>query len=236
MTAETGTSAAEPGVSAVGPQPAAGATAGTDATPAARPAPTSATRPALAPVAPTSRLPGWAAWAIGAGLIVIAWFVALVTPGEEQAQAPFVVAATLDEPAVGRNLAVTITDVRRAPEVSAADGWAAEGNWLVVDLQAESFISEGGVISHAMVQIDGVQFSASDRPDSLLDAALTAGIPQTGSLAFELPEDLTAGAARLELALATDVRLDSMIVLSFDLAEVPFVDDTELIETGWANP
>lgn len=227
MTAETGTSAAEPGVSATGPEPPADAMAGADAT--------SAAGPALAPVAPTSRLPGWAAWAIGAGLIVAAWFVALVTPGEEQAQAPFIIAATVDESAVGRNLAVTITDVRRAAAVS-ADGWAAEGNWLVVDLQAESLISEGGVISHAMVQIDGVQFSASDRPDSLLDAALTAGIAQTGSLAFELPEDLTAGAARLELALATDVRLDSMIVLSFDLAEVPFVDDAELIETGWVNP
>lgn len=197
---------------------------------------TTAVAPDTAAVAPASRLPAWAAWAIGAGLIVVAWFVALVTPGEEQAQAPFVVEATTGEEATGRNLTVTITDVRRTAGLRAADGWTAEGNWLVVDLRAASVLSEGGVIAHAMAEIDGVQFSASDRPDSLLDVALTAGIPQTGSLAFELPRDLTSGSGRLEFALDADVRLDSMIVLSFDLADVPVVDEAELIETGWTNP
>lgn len=192
--------------------------------------------PVAAAIAPASRLPAWAAWVIGAGLIVVAWFVALVTPGEEQAQAPFIVPATVGEPATGRNLIVTITDMRRTAELRAADGWMAEGNWLVVDLQAESVLSEGGVISHARVEIDGVQFSASDRPDSFIDAGMTAGIPQTGTLAFELPQDLASGAGRLEFALDDDVRLDSMIVLSFDLTDVPVVDEAELTETGWANP
>lgn len=241
MTAETGTSAAdpgvgpnipaaEPGVPAAGPEPAADAMAGADATPAAT--------PALAPVAPTSRLPVWAAWAIGAGLIVAAWFVALVTPGEEQAQAPFVVAATVDESAVGRNLAVTITDVRRAAEVSAADGWTAEGNWLVVDLEAAAVVAEtGALLGHAMVEIDGVRYSASDRPETLSREPLAVGSSRSGSLAFELPDGLDAGAGNLELALdATDVRLDSMIVLSFDLAEVPFAKTAELPETDWTNP
>lgn len=191
--------------------------------------------PATAPVAPSSRLPGWAAWAIGGGLIVLAWFTAVVTPGEEESQAPFPVAAAIGEPATGRNLTATVTDMQRTAQVVAADGWRAEGNWLVVDLQAASVISEGGVIKHAILEIGGVRFGASDRPESLLDAAMTAGLPQIGSLAFELPPDLTAGASRLELALAGDVRLDSMIVLSFDLADVPVVDEVELIETGWAN-
>lgn len=237
MTAEAGTSAVAPGAPGADPptvgDPAASlvADAGTDAT-------SPAASPATAPVAPTSRLPGWAAWAIGAGLIVAAWFVALVTPGEEQAQAPFVVEATIGEPATGRNLTATITDIRRTADVSAADGWAAEGNWLVVDLQAASVIEEGGDINHAVVVIDGVWFSASDRPESFLGTTMTAGITQTGSLAFELPDGLDEGAGTLELALAprNDVRLDSMIVLSFDLAEVPVVDEGELIETGWANP
>ncbi|NLP83410.1 DUF4352 domain-containing protein [Microbacterium sp. CFH 90308] len=192
----------------------------------------------MAPVAPTSRLPGWAAWAIGAGLIVAAWLVALVTPGEEQAQAPFPVEVTVGQEATGRNLTGTVTDIRRTARLSAADGWTAEGNWLVVDLQAASVISEGGDINHAVVVIDGVRFSASDRPESFLDTTMTAGITQTGSLAFELPEGLDEGSGTLELALApgNDVRLDSMIVVSFDLADVPVVDETELVETGWVNP
>lgn len=234
MTAETGTSAAEPGVGpdvpSARPEPAADAMAGSDATPAAA--------PALAPVAPTSRLPGWAAWAIGAGLIVAAWFVALVTPGEEQAQAPFAVEVAVGQEATGRNLTGTVTDIRRTAHLSAADGWTAEGNWLVVDLQAASVIAEGGDINHAVVVIDGVRFSASDRPESFLDTTMTAGITQTGSLAFELPDGLDEGAGTLELALAprNDVRLDSMIVLSFDLADLPVVDETELVVTGWVNP
>lgn len=228
----------ETGVIAAG-APAAGPAAVGDAaaSPTVDPDAASASgAPITAPVAPSSRLPGWAAWAIGAGFIVVAWFVALVTPGEEQAQAPFLVDAAIGEPATGRNLTATVTDIRRTAEVRAAGGWMAEGNWLVVDLQAASVVAEGGVIKHAILEVDGVRFSASDRPDSLLDAGVTAGVPQTGSLAFELPKDVTAGVGRLELALAADVRLDSMIVLSFDLADVPVIDDSSLIETGWANP
>ena len=211
------------------------ATAGLTASAGTAPAVRSAASDTAA-IAPSSRLPGWAAWAIGGGLIVLAWFAAAVTPGEEESQAPFPVAAAIGEPATGRNLTATVTDVRRTAQVVAADGWKAEGNWLVVDLQAGSVISEGGVIKHAILEIGGVRFSASDRPESLLDTAMTAGLPQTGSLAFELPQDLTTGAGTLELALALDVRLDSVIVLSFDLADVPVVDEAEVIETGWANP
>jgi hypothetical protein len=191
-----------------------------------------------AAIAPTSRLPGWAAWAIGAALIVAAWFVALVTPGEEQAQAPFLVTAAVGEPATGRTLTATITDIRRAAEVSATDGWTAEGNWLVVELEAAAVVSEdSGYIRHAMVEIEGVRYSASDRPNILVGRPLAIGLPRTGSLAFELAEGVDAGAATLELASSSDdVRLDSMIVLSFDLAEVPVVDAAELVETDWTNP
>jgi hypothetical protein len=161
-----------------------------------------------------------------------------VTPGEEQAQAPFPVAAVIGEPATGRTLTATITDIRRAAEVSTSDGWTAEGNWLVVDLEAAAVLSEdSGYIRHAMVEIDGVRYSVSDRPELLAGKPLAIGLPRTGSLAFELPDGVDAGAATLELAAdSIDVRLDSMIVLSFDLAEVPVVDATELVETDWAKP
>ncbi|WP_228484681.1 DUF4352 domain-containing protein [Microbacterium cremeum] len=218
------------------PETGAIATGATAASPATAGVAPDSQGPPTAPIAPSSRLPGWATWAIGSGLIGLAWFVALMTPGEEQAQAPFPVAAAIGEPAMGRNLSATITDVRRAAEVMDTDGWMAEGNWLVVDLQAASVLSEGGAIKHAILEVDGVRFSASGRPESLLDTTMTAGVAQTGSLAFELPQDLSAGAGRLELALAKDVRLDSMIVLSLDLADVPVVDEAELAETGWVSP
>ncbi|WP_239066392.1 DUF4352 domain-containing protein [Microbacterium hibisci] len=182
------------------------------------------------------RLPAWAAWSLGVGFIVIAWFVTLATPGEDQAQSAFTVPATVGEEATGRNLAVTITDLRRAAEVR-ADGWSAEGNWLIVDLDAAAVVAERGAsLSHAMLEVDGVRFSASDRPDSLTDATLSAGVPLSGSLAFELPGGLDAGSARLELALNADTRLDSMVVLAVDLADVPDAPSAELSPTDWTNP
>jgi hypothetical protein len=193
----------------------------------------SASPPAAPPAA--RRLPTWAAWAIGLTCIVAAWFVALVTPGEQQTQAPFEVPATIGETAVGRNLVVTFTDLRRAPEV-AAKGWTAEGNWLVADLEAQSVLTEDTTrLFKVQLEIDGRRFSASERPASLKDQPLAVGIPREGSLAFELPDGLDTGNARIEIALNADPSLDSMVVLSFDLDEVPTVDRTELLPTEWAD-
>ena len=182
-------------------------------------------------------LPRWAAWTLAAALLVTAWFVALATPGEEEAQSAFVVAARTGEPATGRNLEATVTDIRRAAEVRTHDGrWAAEGNWLVVDLEVAAVSTEDAFLAHTVIEVDGVRYSASDRPDSLAQAQLAAGIRQSGSLAFELPADLESGPAVLELALNSNTSLDSLIVLPFDLADTTRVAQTELQETGWSNP
>lgn len=189
------------------------------------------------PTAPPAarRLPTWAAWAIGLTCIVAAWFVALATPGEQQTQAPFEVPATIGETATGRNLAVTITDLRRASEVS-ADGWMAEGNWVVVDLEVESLLTEDATsLANTALEIGGTRFTASERPASLKSTPLAVGVPREGSLAFELPEGLQSGAARIELALKTDASLDSMIVLSFDLEDVAVEDRTDLLPTEWTS-
>lgn len=218
--------------SEAGPVPQAGASL----QPAEPPEPAEHAEPAPTPPAPRSRrLPTWAAWAIGVACIVVAWFAALVTPGEEQTQAPFEVPATIGETATGRNLAVTFTDLRRASEVG-ADGWMAEGNWLVADLAVESVLAEDATsLKNARLEIDGMRFTASERPDSLESQPLAIGVPREGSLAFELPEGLDSGAARIVLALESDPSLDSMIVLSFDLGDVAVVDRTELLPTGWAG-
>ena len=181
-------------------------------------------------------LPRWAAWSIGAGLVVAAWFVALATPGEEQIQAPMPVPVAVGEEGVGRNLAATVTDVRRTSELHAGD-WSAEGNWVVVEVDVASVTSEDLVtLRHTELVVDGVRYGASERPDSLSDQSLSAGVATRGGLAFELPANLDAGTAELELALSSDRRLDSMIVVDFDLGAVPTAPRDELPETGWANP
>jgi len=208
-------------------------TADTQAPPGAPAAP-----PAAASVSGAGHLPRWAAWTIGIACIAVAWFVALATPGEEQIQAPFRVPAAIGEAAIGRNLAVTFTDIRRASEVSAS-GWTADGNWLVVDLEAEAVTTEIGTsIQYAKLELDGMQFDASERPPSFAkDGALEVGIPREGSFAFELPDGLDAGDGRIELALNNITpELDSMIVLSFDLGDVESMDQTELLATGWVGP
>ncbi|MBD3940661.1 hypothetical protein IF188_02980 [Microbacterium sp. NEAU-LLC] len=182
-------------------------------------------------------LPSWAAWTIGLIFIVAAWFVSLATPGDVQKKAPFEVPATIGQAATGRNIAVTFTDLRRADTVNAT-AWSAEGNWLVVDLDAEAVLTETGAsLRSAQLRIDGKQFDASERPKSFYRGALHVGVPQSGSLAFELPADLRAGEGRIELALnGVNPELDSMIVLTIDLADVPAVDETDLLTTGWTNP
>jgi hypothetical protein len=181
-------------------------------------------------------LPRWAAWAIGAGLVAAAWGVALVTPGDDQVQSPFPVTVAVGEEGVGRNISATVTDIRRVGELT-AENWSVEGNWLVVDLDVASVVSEFGVLmTFAEISMDGVRYSASERPDSLRQQGLAAGIPRSGSLAFELPADLQTGQAILELAVDGDTRLDSVIVVPFDLGDVTYSAEGELRETGWTNP
>lgn len=183
------------------------------------------------------RLPAWAAWCLGGALVVAAWFVALGTPDEDHVQASFPVPVAVGEQGVGRNIAATITDIRRTSALT-ADDWSAEGNWVVVELDVSAVTSEeSATLSHAELVVDGVRYSASERPDSLRGWALSAGIPHAGGLAFELPEGLDSGDVTLELALAPlyDTRLDSVIVTRFDLGSVPVTTSDELPETDWAH-
>lgn len=178
----------------------------------------------------------WAAWAVGAALVVAAWGVAAVTPPDDAATNPFPVNVSVGEHGVGRNIAGTVTDVRRAETVSAG-GWSADGNWVVVDLDIEAVVSEFGVrLNRATLDLDGRTYSASERPDSLRSAPLSVGIPRSGSLAFELPDSAAGGDAVLRLGLDADERLDSVIVLELDLADIEVDNETALVETGWSAP
>ena len=171
-------------------------------------------------------------WVIGAGLLVLAWLVALVTPSEDAHEAPFPVAAAVGEEGIGRNIAVRVDEVRRAESV-VEGGWTAEGNWLVVDLEAAAVVKEGVSLTLATFTVDGRTYRASERPMSLLQAGLFAGIPQTGSLAFELPDELVDGTGVLRFAIDSDTRLDSVVEVTVDLAELEAEASVELLPTEW---
>jgi hypothetical protein len=175
-------------------------------------------------------------WAIGTVLVAAAWGVAAITPAESAYESPFPLVVEIGEQGVGRNIAVTATDVHRASRVTAGE-WSADGNWVVVDLDAAAVVSEfASSLSLATLEADGRTFRASERPDSLLSAGLSVGVPRSGGLAFELPADITDGSAILRLALDTDTRLDSVVVVELDLGEIPLEDAVELPPTEWSTP
>ncbi|MCH1881671.1 DUF4352 domain-containing protein [Agrococcus sp. ARC_14] len=176
------------------------------------------------------------AWVLGIALMAVAGVVGAVSLDDTQTQAPFAVEATIGERAAGRDIAVTVTDVRVADEVVDDRGWRASGTWLVVDLEAEAVRSErASLLSLAELDLGDRRISASERPESLLDVGLAVGVPQRGALAFELPEGALAGPATLRLGRSSDPRVDSLVELRIDLTSLEHVDELELQESGWVG-
>jgi hypothetical protein len=179
-------------------------------------------------------------WATAVALLVAAWLVAAVTPDGEQRMAdPFRVSAEIGTPAEGRNVGVTIRNLTLADRVTTG-GWFAEGTWLVVELDAWAVHTELPA---------SLGFAASERPGgydtdaSLYGTGLRVGFPQSGSLAFELPEDAATESGTLQLALGLtssaidpepSLQGDSVIELPVDLATLPHVAERALPPTEWA--
>jgi hypothetical protein len=178
----------------------------------------------------------WLVWTVGAGLLAIAWIVVAVTPGDDVSEQPFVVAASADEPAMARTFTATLSNVRLGDTATDPRGWAAEGTWLLVDIEAEARREEVGVLlSSAWLQIDGVRYRASERPQSFLGAALSVGLPKSGTLAFELPDDAVAHTGVIEVATVEEPLLDAVVTLPVDLAELERQQSVELAPTEWAQ-
>jgi len=177
-------------------------------------------------------------WLLTVALLVVAWGVSKVTLPDEATIAPFPVAATLGEQSTTRNLAVTVTDVRLAKRVTDAKGWSAEGSWLVVDLEAASVVTqELSTLTFAQLVIGDRTFSATDRGTTFLAQRLITGVPRSGSLAFELPEDALTGSATLRLGVPSgapgEVLLDGVIELPVLLDDLPVDAEVLLDENGW---
>lgn len=176
-------------------------------------------------------------WIAGAALVATAGLVVSVTPGLDQESPPFVVHAERGEPGVGRNIAVTVTGVRRVAELTSAESsWRADGNWLVVDLHAAAVLTQTGTrLGGALLLVDGTTYSATDRIDSMLDTLLVPGVPRAGSVAFELPARLRSGSATLAFSTNRDVRADSQIRIPIDLDTVPVEATAGIGLPDWAR-
>ena len=137
----------------------------------------------------------------------------------------------------------------------ATGGWSADGRWLVVSLDVWLVHREPGSLGLAYLRVGDRTFLASERvkaydPDAALNGwGLHVGIPQTGTLVFEMPDDIAADAAAsaavLELALGTPLAALSptqnqaggaVVTLPLDLTTLESVAETLLPDTEWTNP
>jgi hypothetical protein len=179
-------------------------------------------------------------WAATLALLAGAWVVTKVTLPDDAMIAPFPHAATIGEPTTTRNLAVTVTDVHLAHQVTDSTGWTAEGNWLVIDLEAATVVTQNlGTLRLAQLTVGDRTFSATDRGTTFAAQSLVTGVPRSGSLAFELPDDALDGRATLRLGIpsgsAGEVLLDDVIDLPITLGDLAVEDEALLDENGWAR-
>lgn len=179
-------------------------------------------------------------WLATVALLVCAWGVSKATLPDDAPNAPFPTVAKMGEEASTRNLVATVTDVRLADRVTDAKGWSADGTWLVVDLEAASGVTQDLSSSRlAELTIGDRTFSATDRGTSFVDQRLVTGVPRSGSLAFELPDDVTGDRATLRLGVpgsgVGEVVRDAVIDLPIDLSALPVEAEVLLDENGWAR-
>jgi hypothetical protein len=175
-------------------------------------------------------------------LLAVAGVVAHTAPGDAEWQAPITVLGAIGDETSGRNITATVTGVRLADEVVAANGWSGstEGVWVVVDASVAAAVSDyGALLRAARLQIGDTLYSASSRPDlgTIAGQSLTTGIPLTGPLMFEVPRDIlqtdAAADAEVQLGLDADVRVDSLIVVPVDLGSLPVEESIETERPEW---
>ena len=180
----------------------------------------------------------------GAALLAILSVAAVVlhtTPDSELQQSPIAVPATLAEPATGRNIRATVHSVAVTESVTAGNGWAGTtpGVWVVVELSVEAVVDDQATLGTAVLRVGDTSFSASTRPGdaTVVDRGLATGIPRTGPLMFELPANIAGGTAAadatLELAVNSDPRVDSLLVLPVDLAGLDVTTSIDVEYPEW---
>ncbi len=165
-------------------------------------------------------------WVLAVGILVLAGIVVASEPSEQLQQGPFVVETAFGDRATGRNVEVTISDVRLADvvELDEFEGWRGEteGVWVVATVTASTRLQARPLTGFLL--IDDLEFRGSDRMDAdgLESWQLLPGIPTTGTVLFEIPRELAQStvSARLLFGANPDWRLDSIIGTTVDLSSL----------------
>lgn len=178
------------------------------------------------------------AWALALVMIAAAWSVTVLTPADDAGSDAFVTDVAAGERGSGRNIAATVGAVTIAKSVTAESGWNATGNWVVIEVTAEASSDQvHGLLSLATLKIGDRTYSASERgPDemTLYRTQLVPGVPQTGSLLFEVPENALRGSGILRLATSTTPWGDSILQVNIDLDAADRVGSTQIADVDWA--
>jgi hypothetical protein len=178
-------------------------------------------------------------------VLVAAGFVSHTAPTAAFWQSPIPVTGALGDEVTGRNIQATVTEVRAADSVTASTGWVGEttGVWVVIDVSVATVVTDyGTLLGTAQLRIGDRVYSASGRPGlgTLADQPLYTGLPSTGPLMFEVPRDILsspeAEVAEVQLAIDSDPRVDSMIVVSVDLTRLDIEASIETDEPVWGEP
>ncbi|MBO9624936.1 MAG: hypothetical protein J7484_01025 [Microbacterium sp.] len=178
-------------------------------------------------------------WILGAALVLAAALVSAIIPSEDSTYAAFLIRGD-HRGADARTLSATVIGTTLTDRVVSADGeWAADGNWLVVELTASSPRTEvDAEIQLATLHVDGLVFQASERiPDSLLKEQLHVGTDTSGVIAFELPDGIRHGEA--ELRLTTEYatpQLDDVVAVPFSLDDADTAPSVDLRRTALGAP
>lgn len=179
-------------------------------------------------------------WIVGGALVVGAGALTAATPSDDSLQGAFGIHGAVGTTVASRDLVVTVTGATFSDEVVGPDPeWSADGNWLIVTLVAAAPTTEvDAAINLPTLAVADRVFQASERPsDSLQGTPLRVGLDTVGTLAFELPDDLRAGAAELRLTPSFFTpELDDLVTVSLDLGELPRADSVELESPEWTAP
>lgn len=165
-------------------------------------------------------------------LLALTFVVVRTEPDEAVSFAPFAQEVELGERAIGRNIAAQVDDAVLA-DVVELDGWrgTTTGVWLVVDAQVAAVVQS--TLPAGELQVGDRRWIASGRPGTgaLQNTALSPGLPMVGALVFELPRDIAeqpgADRAQLRISAGSDARLDSVIALDLNLADLAHEDEFE---------
>jgi hypothetical protein len=190
-------------------------------------------------------LRAWQHAANGAALVAILAVSAGVmhsAPNRDLQQSPISVSGTIGEPVTGRNIRATVHSVTATDAITAGNGWAGTtaGVWIVVDVSVEAVVDdEDAVLGTAVLRVGDTTFSASTRPGlaTVVGVGLATGIPLTGPLMFEVPESVrsseAAAAATVELAINSDPRVDSLLVIPVGITDVTVEQRLDLALPQW---